>query len=155
MPLTPEQRRAIEQRDTQLRQAREAEELIQLAEQFYPGIADERVAEGVMVVRADARAMGAVTALTTRAHQSSWTVPGRPRQLRGRVRGYAGSVENGLASHEPDTVLVRYADNSHAPVVRDVASFRERSAATKVRQTTAARLPETARMGITHDLTGD
>lgn len=145
--------RQIMRDDVKRRNAREAEELASLLG-FYDAPNVTKIAPGTMVVRADARAMGATTALTHRASRSSWLDSNG--QLRGRVRGYAGSVANGVASTDPDTVLVRYADGSTE--IRTVASFRADGPGQKVRKAAprAASIPETASAKYgTNILTGE
>lgn len=115
--------------------------------------ASERTyAPGTMVVRSDARALGAVTALTHKAHQSSWEVPGRPGTLRAATIGVATDCPN-----TPADILARLEKDGHPSVtvihpdgtreIRDVASFRKPRETTRIARamTEAAKVPETAK----------
>jgi hypothetical protein len=92
---------------------------------------------GTMLTRADARAIGAVTAMTSRAGGNSWT-----RLERHTPRGIAPGTEN--ESDGTPTVKVTYADGTTE--VRTVSSFRnkkERRRTAKVAEAVAA--PETTK----------
>jgi hypothetical protein len=66
--MDSDRQREIVRADRARRQEREATELIALAEAYYPTETVEKIPRHAMAIRADAKAMGAVTAHTTRVH---------------------------------------------------------------------------------------
>lgn len=152
MALSRADQRRILREDAKRRNAREASEIADLLG-FAP-TPDETVPRGTMLVRADARAIGATTALTVRASQSSWL--DSRGYLRGRVVGVAPGTED--TSDGTPTVRVIHADGTSE--VRTVASFRAPREATTVREARPRReasVPEMANAAKygTHILTGE
>lgn len=141
------QQREIVRADRARRLARQLDEDIEI---FGPPKASENHA-GKLLVRSDARAMGCVTALTTRASRSSWL--DKNGQLRGRVVGIAPGTED--TSDGTPTVLVTHADG-RSEVLPANGFGRKVNRKSAPRQTAAADMPEMAqaKYGI-HNLTGE
>ena len=102
------------------------------------------IPEHAMVVRADAKAMGAVTALTHRASRDTWKAFGN-----GRVRGFASK------SSDIDTVRVMNLNDPTVDYERDVSSFRKGGKGrAKVTESTR-KVTEVERFGLVNDIGRD
>lgn len=102
------------------------------------------IPKGAMLVRADAKAIGAVTAHTCRASQDSWNTFGS-----GRVRGFADSTS------DIDTVLCYNLYNDSPPEVREVSSFRKGGSSKSKAKVSERKVTEVERMGLVNNIGAD
>src|SRR5687767_13563106 len=142
--LRQSERAAIVRADRLRREQRELEDSLGLytrpmSDRLLAAIEGDDAPKHSMVVRADAKAMGAVTAHTTRVN-APWS------SLRTKVVGIAPGTE-----HESDgtnTVRVRNLYDDTVNEVRDVASFRKGREHTPRKSTIAeATVTEVERLG--------
>lgn len=108
--------REIMRTDRLRREAREAAELTEMIERYYPTTIATDHKPHAMMIRADAKAAGVVTAHTTR-HTAPWAT------MRDRVVGIAPGTEN--ENDGTCTVLVRNMNDPSVHEVRTVNSFRK------------------------------